>query len=535
MITRLVGKVIARNSGYWYKNGRYRGQYLGGTDPSHTRSRGRKVAPMKHLGKYKFPHDPAAVGELVIDGRRTQLLVHSPHSPAPVAPGTTLQGEAFTGERITLIDCASTKLTGPSHGRGSEERYSTEIFPHHVILGQSHLDPEQPVIDRIEFATSDLHTLFYDFDAFGTVIDSSRIIDTVLEERRKLRPVSSGDHPLVAYFSGKFEIISVPTGLGIVSAEHRPTFPLGGGCSGMHIKSQIVVSIVPVNPIVFEEAMDRILVLTLFLSVAAGRAQGIHRVRLQVKGADVKRPEVCDVFTSHQWKLRPGPDSHKPHPGEIPLSPIDRPEEFRSVLAKWLEKHEGWRVARVRYHRCLKKTNHYDAERLIAAANMFDLLPKEAVPMDRSIPPELANTRDECIRLLKRHPNDIDTNSVLGALGRMGEPSLPKKVAHRAGISATKLGSRFADLEWVAGVAVKCRNVFVHGDKGELPMAVVEEFMSFLTDTLEFIFVTSDFIEDGWDTDTWLANPTSWGHSFARFRWHYVPTLAELKRALCKK
>jgi hypothetical protein len=65
-------------------------------------------------------------------------------------------------------------------------------------------------------------------------------------------------------------------------------------------------------------------------------------------------------------------------------------------------------------------------------------------------------------------------------------------------------------------------------------MGKVEAFVPFLTDTLEFVFAASDFIELGWDTEIWLKNHYSWGHSFTRFRDDYVATLPELKKALTK-
>ena len=97
--------------------------------------------------------------------------------------------------------------------------------------------------------------------------------------------------------------------------------------------------------------------------------------------------------------------------------------------------------------------------------------------------------------MLRKHPSNIDRNSALSALGRIGKPSLPKKVAHRVSIVELSLGGRFPDLQFVAGVAVKCRNFFVHGSAGDIEYAKVEPLVPFLTDALEFIFAASDFID----------------------------------------
>ena len=153
------------------------------------------------------------------------------------------------------------------------------------------------------------------------------------------------------------------------------------------------------------------------------------------------------------------------------------------------------------------------------------------MPLAAELPEDLAVTRDACVTMLRKHPPGIDRNSALSALGRLGQPSLPKKVAHRVAIVESKLGGRFLNLQFVASMAVKCRNYFVHGNSGDIEYPKVEPFIPFLTDALEFIFATSDFIDAGWDAQRWNSDMHSWGHSFARFRSEYDMALAELRRA----
>jgi hypothetical protein len=487
---------------------------------------------MRYLGDYRLPDGSTLVGELVLNGPRTTLSVHSSDDIAPLDSHTTVTGVAYTGEYLTLINCNSPAAT-ITHNHGGNDRYRSSIFPHHVTVGRTHLNSQAAAINRIEFGTTDLNALFYDFDAFGTVIDSRSIIDAVLAERRKLRAVESGEEPLVAYFSGKNQIISLPTVIGTVSAEHRLNYSLGGP-TGVNIKNHMAVCIVPTEPVTLEDALRRIYDLVTFLSVSAGRVQGIHRVRLCTQDPSSKKAEFFEVHSSFQWRMHGKSKRFKPHPGDVPLSPIERPAEFRKVLSNWLERHNKWRLARIRYHECIKKTNHYGPDRLVAAANMFDLLPKDAVPAETAPSTDLAAARANGVALFKDLPDSIDKNMMMGAFGRIGQPSLPKKVKHRAAVVEVRVGKAFPELQWVVSIAVKCRNVFVHGDKGDLDLGKVEAFVPFLTDTLEFVFAASDFIELGWDTEIWLKNPYSWGHTFTRFRDDYMATLPELKKALTK-
>jgi hypothetical protein len=51
----------------------------------------------------------------------------------------------------------------------------------------------------------------------------------------------------------------------------------------------------------------------------------------------------------------------------------------------------------------------------------------------------------------------------------------------------------------------------------------------FFTDTLEFVFATSELIEAGWDMKAWIAHGTSMTHPFGRYWGTYGDRLRALK------
>ena len=77
-----------------------------------------------------------------------------------------------------------------------------------------------------------------------------------------------------------------------------------------------------------------------------------------------------------------------------------------------------------------------------------------------------------------------------------------------------------------------CQNYFVHGSSDEFNFSAVEPLVSFLTDSLEFVFAALDLFEAGWDAARWNREPHSTGQTFARFRAAYDTGLAQLKRAM---
>lgn len=485
-------------------------------------------SPNRYLGTYQISSSQNLIGELELDGEGTALRVHA-DEPLQVGNLEHVKGIAYTGDYITLIDCLS-QGQGARYSKDGSTRYHADILPHYVAIGFSHLDPEASCIKAIHFTATDLQDLFYDFDVFSQVIDARPIIDSVLAERRRMRPVEAGEHPKVFYFTGKSCVIEAPSSIGKISVHHRPSYSLGGP-AGVYIKNRMVVSIEPSELATFSEILQGMYDISCFLSVAAGRAQGIKHIQLETSQLIDGIPQMLSVFPSFSWKTGGKSKYYKPHPGDVPLDPIHAPEEFRAVLTNWVERHASWHTARTRHLGCLRKGNDYDFDRLVAAANMFDILPADAVPGKNQLSPDLAKAKEACTSILRKLPEGIDRNSVLGSFGRIGQPSLPKKVAHRAAIVERQLGAKFPDLAFAAGIAVKLRNYFVHGSLGGLEYEKIEPFLPFLTDTLEFVFAASDLIDAGWDAQRWSTKPLGSGHSFSRFLTGYGYLVGELRGA----
>src|SRR5690242_1889239 len=70
------------------------------------------------------------------------------------------------------------------------------------------------------------------------------------------------------------------------------------------------------------------------------------------------------------------------HPADVLMDGVRDPRGFSNVLANWLQVHADRREARFRFFGCLAAQRYYTVDRLVAAANMFDILPAAAVPGD---------------------------------------------------------------------------------------------------------------------------------------------------------
>lgn len=496
---------------------------------------GRTTQRRNYLGNFTLPNGGMAPGELRLRKSRTNLRLKLAKE-SPAYPGlATITGLTDDLVKVTCLDCLIGWSAGGWKREGDVHRvyHHYDIFPHYVAVGDRHLDPAARSIEELSFRVDDAELLFPDFGAFGHVFDAESVIDSVVAASRLSFKPEMGDHPMVAFFTGRMELVAVDTDIGRLSVHYRPRWSTGSA-RGVYIKGGMTVALRPPGAMTFEECLERLVVVRRFLSLLAGRTQGVRDVRLRVgdEKDDNNRLELKFSYPIRGEKRLGKNSSNRPHPGDIPLSLASRKREFETVLRDWIKREPGWRQARVRYADCLAKGDRYGTNRLIAAANMFDILPENALPPIGQVEPRLQAAKDAAKAIFRNLPESSDRNSVLDAIGRAGKPSLPKRVAHRTAIVEAQLGHKLPNLQLVAKTAVRLRNYFVHGSSDGLNIDALEPLLSFLTDVLELIFAASDLIDAGWDAKAWSEGHYGSGHSFARLRWGYEPELHKLKSAL---
>jgi hypothetical protein len=463
-------------------------------------------------------------GELTLAGDRTSLYLYD-SEPFNTHGVRHLNGVLADLTKISLVKCITT--SGPGSGSRGEDRYHfANIFSHFVTYGDCHVTPDVETVTAVHFVIDDAPTLFYDFDAFSTVIDARPFIDEIAHANKLDREIKTGPEPQIVYFTGKREIFSTDTVLGKISAQHNPTYPFGGP-KGVCLRNTISVTIRFKRNVVFEDAITRVLVLVRYFGLLIGRPQNVPNLSLSL-GASDQRLRVY-------WSMPPKRDSSshgdKPQPAEVLVEPVRQSEAFNTVLRNWLERNEAWQDARLRFFNSFAEQRRYDIDRLIGAANMFDILPTSAAPRDLELPEQLTQAQVAARALFLGLPPSPERDSVLGALGRMGKSKLKQKIRYRAERIIDACGDHFPDILSVVDEAVNCRNHYVHGAEARIDYSQNFDVVTFFIDTLDFVFAASDLIECGWDIKAWSQTYTSTSHPFDRFRINYRSGL-QMFRAL---
>jgi hypothetical protein len=487
----------------------------------------------KNAGQFTLGVGREIYGELTVAGAESLLHLYDRQEfETHAGLHQHITGILHDLTKVSLFNCLAPLV--PGYGRTADDKYHfADVFPHFVISGDRFLAPDEKAISKLHFVVDDATTLFYDFDAFGILLDSQSFIHQIVAANSKVagRTIETGPAPQILYFTGKSEIFATDTVIGRVSAAHNPVPMTLGGPDGVCLANRIVLTIEFPAHVVFDQSIRHLATMLRFLETLAGRPQNLTCIKVTVESAH-QTPVTLDVYWSMQPKRLPRPGAKGPHPADVLLDPIRRRDEFCRVLAGWLERDDSWRDARSRFSNCLAKEHFYDIDRLIGAANMFDILPPTAVPSDEVVPKELEDAKEASAKAFRKLPRTAERDSVLNALGRVGKATLKHKVRHRADIILKAMGSGFSDLKLVTDEAVNCRNFYVHGGDASFDYNGNFDAVTFFTQTLEFVFAASDLIEAGWDIQAWCKTWSSMSNSFARYKVDYRNELQELKTLL---
>ena len=476
--------------------------------------------PSQQAGRFLVSPDLQISGTLTLAGRDTSLLLWA-EERFDVSSMTTINGILDDLRRVSLIGC---QVIGQQSRWRYDNRFicSNVVLPECIVFGDHHVAGEDEVVLRIHFDLDQSVEIFDDRDAYDTVFNQSEIIERIVATREPDRPIPVGDWNCVAYYTGKQEVFSSDTAMGRVSANHRPNFATGDSAS-LGLTKRTDLSLEFQHPLTVMESLHRVDRTLQFFDLVVGRSQLVPEVRIATEKDDV--PEPAHVYATAYVENRPSPESRKPGVNTILINPVQEASEFSRVLEDWVAKDDKWGTARARLRRAWSGRS-YGVDRLVAAANVFDLLPSDTYGSKPPLSKDLDTAKQKARRIFRGLPQSQERSSVLGCLGRIGDWTLRQKIGHRAESLVNTIGASVPDINDVIREAVALRNDYVHG-----PSPGYEERnrrLVFFTDSLEFIFLASDLVDAGWDIGTWCSRPKSFGHPFGDYLASYRANVAML-------
>ncbi|MBF7144986.1 MULTISPECIES: HEPN domain-containing protein [Pseudomonas] len=457
-------------------------------------------------------------GDLIIHGDKTLLKLRSRSQPVFNPNPHSVYGETLDRKKISLFECVGNRPNPV--GLYPELFYEIDIFPHYVMVGGQHLDWDESIFESVSFKTDDLGLFFSKRGTFGSKIASSGDIKKILGEACQKAEVDGERNGVIFFYSGEGQIKPINLSFGKISTSIRFESQITDS-GGVICPAETIATIKFDTTKKFSQVIDAILSVLEFLSFVSGRYQGVQKISAETRFKGTN--EIDQVFL--YWSLAPeGNRSLIESKRDWPIS-LDRDEEELSeVFKNWIEKHVGCVDARRRIIQCQKKNEFYDGDRIVGAANAFDILPTIVYPVLNPLSDEALQNKKLCKDIIMKMPHSEERSQILSTLNFWGSKLL-SKILHKASVIENSSENYFNGIADVLKISLKARNYYVHGtDAGYLDY---EEELAFLTDTLEFVFVASDLIECGWNIRSWLNTEPSLGHPMASYVYSYK---AKLKR-----
>lgn len=490
-----------------------------------------------------IPESGSGSGHLELSGARTTLTrVGHEEDEHPDDIAFDIHGHLVDGQKASLLECIRSGYS--INYQENKRQIKDNIFPHYVLTGNRFLKSDEEIIKSIRFHSKS----FFSFStgaSFSCNFSDRQLTQYVLrhthEEQKnnlskskKITPASTkiGEHPVLYCYNGQIEIASCQSKVGKITLENSPIYGIGSP-NGISLENQITARIDFNDTKNFRDCIKQFIIFQNFLELVFGDSIYFEWIEVEISPICSKEDALpndrLDVYWSYAHDIDESPAADKPRHSTL-MIPELHPDEFKAVAAEWMNGPKALQQARGR--NSIESRHVYGPDRLIGAANKFDLLPDTHAPKKIKLSKAEGDAVNECKRLFKALPDSFARQSVLSALGRVGSASLRDKILHRALVITSVTNGHFEDIELACSEAVICRNHFVHGSLASLDYSNEFEIFSFLTDTLEFVFGASDLIEQGWHFERWRENYRDVGHPFGAYTTYFGVRLNMLKSLL---
>lgn len=485
-----------------------------------------------HLGHFVVGGKEYA-GQLVVHGEKSLLEIYGDDFlHIPEEEMKRVIGIAKDGQSITCVNCVGAPVSGRSTYYG-KTRHFMSLFPNFVLFGPRHLNPEQKEISALTFSFTRANMLFYDWGTFGHIIykhplsfgQKREILRSVRKSPKRRR---RGGQLGLYYHWDRGPIIEVKTAVGTLTAYMATTssFP---SSSGINVRGQVRIRIDFACPQTLEEVLRVQFITMEFFELVAQSRQNVTHIETTHKDAEKEGP--LRLYLSH----RMNDDIEDLQPTEALVNGGMHSEEFERMLMAWLETHGERGAARRRFVDGFRNGRSYDADRLVGAANAFDLLPAGDFGKAAILPTDVETLVSAFEAEVKRAAENSKAvaeykERLTNTLGLVRGSNLRSKVLARYADLPAELKKRLPEMEELIVHSIRARNYFVHGAEAKMSAEAVYDHAPFFTDTLEFVFAASELQMCGWDIARWMKESFSTSR-LKEYVYSYKEHLALVKEA----
>jgi ApeA N-terminal domain 1 len=464
-------------------------------------------------------------GALNLDGPNTKLDIFSDDVlHLKDEEMACVRGVSKEGISISAIYCVPLVMPGSASYHDKHKHFIT-LRPNYVVLGPDHLEPAADVIKSISFTFSEANNLFYDWGTFGNIIWKHRLSFGQMREilrgvRNRPKHRRRGGDLGLYYRWDRGPILEAECDIGKITIWNATQGKMPSP-SGLDVRNRVRVTCDFLTPLNLNETLRvRHQLMVLFELAAQGR-QNVDYITLQHKNMPEGSPLAFHASSEERKKV----DALMPTDALVNGGLHE--DEFSRVLVTWMNSALERSAARRRFIDGFRRGRSFDTDRLVGAANAFDLLPAADFIKQGALPSEVETLLAGIERQVKEAAkssaivNDYKER-LLNNLGLVRGLNLRNKVVQQWSTVPDCIASRLPAMPDAIAHSVRARNFFVHGSTVNMSTEDMFTLAPFFTDTLEFVFGVSELCRCGWDPKRWAKE----GYSLSHYKW-YISNFSE--------
>lgn len=487
-----------------------------------------KPEKLNRVGTFTVTPGGTFLGTLLLNGQNSSLYLRDdkPFS-LDLSADTKITGVLDDQTTVSILGDWDHREPSYTLGPGGPI-YFYNLSPRYVILDNQEISNRAENISSIKFIPEDWEPLFGGSHPFGFVWNDRATTEQLVKSETSIKEPDLGKHQAIFYWTGKNNVLTCHTEIGKVSAFHalRTSTPTA---RGFQAESEVCVEIQFYQPVTFDSAIDAMFKILMFFDYLVGRVQNYSGLAIRTVGEDMPVHNVHSCIESRRSHLTDGFGLGLRHSLMSATRDIDR---FGQVLSRWTSRESGWSEARWNLLKGWRGPDHYDSDRIVRSANLFDLIPSNSFPKYTEMSDEMKTILSRAKNEISKLPEGIDKSRIMTSLGMAGKYVLKQRILYRAEMVSGEFGDEVPEIKLVCRYAGDCRNRYVHGTPSQINMEKHSETFVFLIDTLEFVFAVSDLIDAGWKVSDWQRFHASSSHRFHSYLRSYRNDLEKLKTLL---
>lgn len=393
----------------------------------------------------------------------------------------------------------------------------------YVIFSEKPVDTRDYLFDALDFSIPNANDLFhsksFSYIPNATKTEAKNLVRRGLENLQLMGlpdRYQFGESPVIFLYTGASVLAELSLPFGNLKVRNNPSYSSPSN-SGFALENYISFYIDFSEPTDFWQATSKIKPIKQLLELILGKPQSLKNFKLLTKDGD-NLPSLFEVYRSvYNQPERSGAYIHALER----LIHIEMElDEFQTVLNEWLLRQEEWKFPREEFFSVLSNVQ-YNFDTLVKLSNLFDLIPSIAYRDTLiALSDDLLAAKAACKSIFKALPHSMERESMLNALGRLGNKNLKHKIKDRYKVIQDSGLIKLDKIDLVINQCVDCRNYFVHGGEKNFDYSDQFDLMCFFIDTLMFIYGISELIECGWTRSNWVDDQLN-SHPFSQYLVNY--------------